>query len=359
MCIGVYSNEIIIINLKIFYMKLKTALIILILLGIFNACSDKPSLIKVAESDYQWTGIAVSEEGRIFVNYPTWKVPSPFKVAEVIDGKEVAYPSMEANELFVCVQSVVIDKLNRLWILDPANPQFKGVVDGGPKLYQIDLRTNEIVRTFSFSDSAYTATSYLNDVRVDTKDDIAYMTDSKDGAIVVLDLKSGNSWRALDNNCPAVMANLDGINFKSTGKSNGITNSDGIELSEDGKMLYFAALTGDILYQIPTSVLRDTTLVCEDRCKEVSILNEKNVPTDGMILYNGKLYMADLPNESVWSFDLATKQGQNLDFGQTIRWADSFAIDADGYVYFTTSQINYPEQERVKYEIYKFRPLVP
>lgn len=338
-------------------MKYRILFIILILSGLgFSACSDKTSLIEVAKSDYQWTGIAVSKEGRIFVNYPTWKIPSPFKVSEIVDGKEVAYPSAEANNLFVCVQSVVVDKLNRLWVLDPANPQFKGVVEGGPKLYQINLETNDVVKTYSFSADVYTPTCYFNDVRVDTKAEMAYITDSTDGGLIVLDLKTGNSWRALNNSCPAVLANLDGINFKSTGKSKGITNSDGIELSGDGKTLYFAALTGDILYQIPTSVLSDTTLTSETRCREVSILNNKNVPTDGMILHNNKLYMADLPDESIWSFDLVSHKGQNLDFGSVIRWADSFAVGADGYIYFTTSQINYPETERIKYEIYKFKP---
>jgi len=337
-------------------MKYRILLIAFLLVVTLNACSDKDSLITVAESDYQWTGIAVSKDGRIFVNYPTWQVPSPFKVAELIDGKETVYPSEEANRLFVCVQSVVIDKLNRMWILDPANPQFNGVVEGGPKLYQINLETNEIANTYQFPDTVYTKTSYLNDVRIDTKDEIAYMTDSEDGGIIVLDLKTGNSWRALDSNCSAVMANLDGVNFKSTGKSKGITNSDGIELSEDNKVLYFSALTGDILYQVPTSILQDTTLTSEDRCKEVTALNDKNVPTDGMILYDDRLYMADLPNESVWTFDLKTKEGKNLDFGTTIRWADSFAVGADGYIYFTTSQINYPKEDRVKYGIYKFKP---
>lgn len=336
--------------------QITSSIFLTLIMILFSACSDKSSLIKVAESNYQWTGIAVSDEGRIFVNYPTWKVSSPFKVAEIVNGKEVAYPSEEANKQFVCVQSVVIDNMNQLWVLDPANPQFKGVVEGGPKLFQIDMQTNEIIRTYTFSDSIYSSTSYLNDVRIDTNDQIAYMTDSEDGGIVVLDLTTGNSWRALNNTCPAVLANLDGIDFKSTGKSKGITNSDGIELSKDNKTLYFAALTGDILYQVPTSVLRDTTLTTEDRCKEVIALNTKNVPTDGMILHNNKLYMANLPNESLWSFDLDTKEGRNIDLGSVIRWADSFAIGADGYIYFTTSQINYPEQERVKYGIYKFKP---
>lgn len=322
----------------------------------FGACSDKSSFIKVAESQYQWTGIAVSKEGRIFVNYPTWKIPSPFKVAELIDGKEIAYPSDEINKLFVCVQSVVIDKLDRLWVLDPASPQFGGVVDGGPKLYQIDLKTNDIVKTYDFPESVYTVTSYLNDVRIDTKDEVAYITDSQDGGIVVLDLKTGSSWRALDNACSAVMANLDGINFKSTGKFHGITNSDGIELSEDRETLYFSALTGDILYQVPTSVLKDTMLTPEMRCPKVSVLNDKNVPTDGMILYKDKLYMADLPDESLWLFDIETRGGRNLNPGFDVRWADSFAMGADGYIYFTTSQINYQEAERISYEIYKFKP---
>lgn len=338
-------------------MKQKISLVALtFIVVLLSACSAKDSFEKVAESDYQWTGIAVSREGRIFVNYPTWQVTSPFKVAEIVNGKEIAYPSEEINNLFVCVQSVVIDKLNRLWVLDPANPQFKGVVEGGPKLYQIDIQTNDIVKIYNFPETVYTSTSYLNDVRIDTKDEIAYMTDSEDGGIIVLDLKSGSSWRALNSGCPAVLANLDGIDFKSTGRSTGITHSDGIELSEDNQTLYFSALTADILYQIPTSVLRDTMLVPEERCKEVSVLNNKNVPTDGMVLYNNSLYMADLPNESLWAFDLKTKEGRSFDFGTIIRWADSFAVGADGYIYFTTSQINYPEEERVQYGIYKFKP---
>jgi len=36
-----------------------------------------------------------------------------------------------------------------------------------------------------------------------------------------------------------------------------------------------------------------------------------------------------------------------------IRWADSFAMDQEGALYFTTSQIHLPEKERVKYEVLK------
>ncbi|MDR2963620.1 MAG: hypothetical protein LBU90_08350 [Bacteroidales bacterium] len=320
-----------------------------------SACTDKKDLILVAESNYQWTGVAVSQEERIFVNYPAWDVPSPFQVAELIDGKEVAYPSQEAQKLFSCVQSVVIDAKNRLWVLDPANPQFGGVVPEGPKLFRINLQTNEIEKTYSFTEGSYSRTSYLNDVRVDTNREIAYITDSEDGGLVVLDLTSGKSWLALDSTCPAVRANLDAVDFKSTGRWEVLVHSDGLELSKDNSVLYFTSLTADILYEIPTAVLRDTTLTSPERCGQVVVLNAKNVPTDGLVLHNNILYMADLPAEGVWAFDLATKQGKTLNFGKTIRWADSFARGGDDYIYFTTSQINYPIEKRVKYEVFKFK----
>lgn len=322
------------------------------------SCKDKSpvyQLEKVAESSYQWTGIAISKDNRMFVNYPTWSIPAPFKVAEIVDGKEIAYPNDSVNGLFTCVQSVVVDDMNRLWILDPANPQFKGVVDSGAKLFMVDLLTNTITKTYNFPSDVAPKNSYLNDVRIDTKKEFAYITDSELGGIVVLDLNSGKSWRALDESCSAVKANLDGIDFVSTGKWTNIVNSDGIELSKDGNKLYFTALSGNVLYQISTSVLVDTTLMSNDRCSKVSILNKSNVPTDGMWLKNSTLYMADLPNEGLFEVDVKTGVGKQMFIGQKVRWADSFAEDNQGNLYFTTSQINYPKEQQVKFEIYKVK----
>ncbi|MGL4994390.1 MAG: lactoylglutathione lyase family protein [Bacteroidales bacterium] len=307
----------------------------------------------VAESNYQWTGIAISESNRIFVNYPTWDIKSPFKVAEIIDGKEMAYPSAKDNNRFVAVQSVVIDDLDRLWILDPANPQFSGVVNSGAKLFQVDLKSNKIVREYKFPKEVAPSKSYLNDLRVDTKRDIAYITDSELGGIIVIDIKSGKSYRALDNSSSKLLANLESIEFTSTGKWNNRVNSDGIEISKDGERLYFTSLTGDILFRIQTSILRNKDLSPQQRAESVEIENKENVPTDGMLLHENKLYMANLPTEGIWEYDLNSGRGININLKEPIRWADSFAKDSDGNIYFTTSQINYPIQKREKYKIFK------
>src|SRR5678816_3755495 len=72
------------------------------------------------------TGVTVSQTGRVFVNYPRWGDPVTFTVAELKDGKPVAYPDAtfsvydkeRPKETLVSVQSVVVDPADRLWILD-------------------------------------------------------------------------------------------------------------------------------------------------------------------------------------------------------------------------------------------------
>jgi hypothetical protein len=44
------------------------------------------------------TGVTVSQKGRIFVNFPRWGDEVPFTVAEVREGKAIAYPDEAMNQ---------------------------------------------------------------------------------------------------------------------------------------------------------------------------------------------------------------------------------------------------------------------
>ena len=44
------------------------------------------------------TGVSVSQHGRIFVNFPKWGDDVQFTVAEMKDGKAVAYPDESLNQ---------------------------------------------------------------------------------------------------------------------------------------------------------------------------------------------------------------------------------------------------------------------
>jgi len=166
-------------------------------------------LSEVAVNSRQWTGLAVSGSGRIFVNFPRWSADVPVSVGELTgNGGIDPFPNSVLNvwktgddprEAFVCVQSVYVDREDHLWILDPANPLFGGVVEGGAKLMRVDLKKNEIEAVFGFDAEIAPPASYLNDVRIDTQTETAYITDSGLGAIVVLDIKTGIARRLLDN----------------------------------------------------------------------------------------------------------------------------------------------------------------
>ena len=98
----------------------------------------------------QGTGVTVSPEGRVFVNFPFWSDDHTLSVAESIDGQPKPFPDEAWNAKSgppenrrICVQSVVVDDQGALWILDPASPKTEGVVKGGPKLVKVDLSTNK------------------------------------------------------------------------------------------------------------------------------------------------------------------------------------------------------------------------
>ncbi|HEY3348055.1 MAG TPA: L-dopachrome tautomerase-related protein, partial [Nitrospirota bacterium] len=231
-------------------------------------------LVLVAESPRQWTGVAVSKGNRLFVNFPRWSDEVPVSVAEIgADGKTVPFPDAEWNSWtegkdaathFVCVQSVYFDGDGFLWVLDPANPKFGGVVANGPKLVKFDIAARKPVQTIAFNERVALPNSYLNDVRIDTKRGFAYITDSGVGAIVVVNLKTGKSKRVLEDHFSTASQDIRVIISGKEWLRNGVrlqVQADGIALDPAGQKLYFKALTGRSLYRIDTNWLRDDKLV--------------------------------------------------------------------------------------------------
>src|SRR2546421_7343392 len=135
------------------------------------------------------TGVTVSHKGRVFVNFPRWGDKVDFTVAELKDGKTVAYPDESFNRLdrdrpkdcLVSVQSVVVSPDDRLWMLDTGSVEFGPTLPGGPKLVGVDLKTDKVFKTIAFPDDVALKTTYLNDIRFDLtrgRAGVAYITDS-------------------------------------------------------------------------------------------------------------------------------------------------------------------------------------
>jgi sugar lactone lactonase YvrE len=157
------------------------------------------------------------------------------------------------------VQDVYVDPNDDLWIIDPAAPKMQEVVKGRPKLVKVDLKTNQVAQNIPFDDDVAPKKSYLNDVRVDPKASVAFITDSGLGAIVVVNLRSGKARRRLADHKstkaePGVKLIIDRRELLDQKKSSPQINSDGIALDSKNDYLYYHALTGHTLYRVKNGV---------------------------------------------------------------------------------------------------------
>lgn len=327
------------------------------------------ALIEVAASERQWTGVAVSKEGRIFVSYPRWSDNVPFSVAELKpDGQAIPFPdrewntwnaSLPAKEHFVCVQNVYVDGGDFLWILDAANPQMTGVVPDGPKLMKVDLKTNQVVQTIYFNEAMSPRDSYLNDVRVDAKKGYAYLTDSGAPALVVVNLSNGEIRRLLSENFSMSSEKIIlVINGKQWRRPDGRilqVHVEGIALDRTGQYLYYHALSGRTLYRIDTKWLYDKELPEDKLPRKVEMLGLTG-PVEGMeIGPDGNLYLTSIEDNSIKRFARDRKL-ETVIRDSRLAWPHSIAFGPDGFLYVTTSQRHMWSNPSEPYRIFKFKP---
>lgn len=317
------------------------------------------------------TGVTVSKTGRIFVNFPRWGDRVTAAVAEIKNGKEVPFPNATWNRLpdkglgrdrFMCVQSVVVDPKDRLWVVDAAAPMLQDTLPGAPKLVCIDLKTNRIAKIIRFPESVATGHSYLNDVRFDLtrgKAGYAFLTDSStrgNNGIVVVDLANGNSWRRL-NRHPSTLPDrsidlvVEGQRFVQRRPfGNPIkptVGSDGIAIAPRRDRLYYCPLVSRHLYSVPISALVDRSQTDDQVAATIRDEGVKGA-SDGLIASaDGTLFVTDYERNQV--------KRRNADGSYTpviqlasYEWPDTLAIGPGGWLYVTANQLQRQKTYRMK-----------
>jgi sugar lactone lactonase YvrE len=321
--------------------------------------SAKPGPFRLEEAAHfpsQATGVAVSADGRIFVNFPRWTEDSPVSVVEVgRDGTLKPYPDEEwnswrnaeattrtARDHFVCVQSVVADNRGNLWVLDPASPGNEKVIAGGPKLVRIELATNKVAQVIHFGEDVALQGSYLNDVRFHPDGSTAFITDSgARGAIVVVDLESGRAHARLDGHPSTqpekgVEVSVGGQKLQRPDGRGFVVAADGIALSVDGRTLYWQALTGRTLYRADTAALMSDNQ--DDAAKSAIKVGTTNV-ADGLLMSrDGWLYLTSPEDNSVklWTGE----RTETVISDPLLSWPDSLAEGPDGSIYVAASRLH-------------------
>ena len=312
---------------------------------------ESPRLMEVAQFDhYQPIGVTITKGGRIFVTFP-YRQPYEFGLAEIVDGQRRPYPdaewnrhdSMQAANHFINVQAVWADDNNKLWVLDPANPDDLEAKPEGVKLLRIDLATNKLEQIYRFEDLPRERTA-LNDVRIDTRRGLAYISEPKMAALIVLNLKTGKSRIVLKDDKsvkadPDFKLNLDGKEVVDDKGKPFSSNVNGIALTHDFRYFYYRAINQTKLYRMATEYLADESLTDAQLSTHVEVVGETGV-SHGMIAdAKGNVYTTDSPSKAL---RYVTPDGrfETLVRDKRLIWPDSYSVGTDGYLYLTCSQIN-------------------
>lgn len=238
-------------------------------MGAVASAGDAPVQISVAaRSPWLANQVALTRDGTMFLGLPRHAVsestPSLGRVNT--DGKVSSFPGNTWNkwkpgddgrEAFVYLNSVHIFADDTVWCLDQGSVGKDTPKPGAQKLVQLDAKDGRILNVIRFGDDILPPGAKLNDLRFHGS--TMYLSESGLGALIVHDMTTGETMRRLSER-PQLVANPKTVTLKFGPGDKETTfsppNADMLEISADGKWLYWAAPTGP-LYRIATQSLRD------------------------------------------------------------------------------------------------------
>lgn len=308
---------------------------------------------------------AVSADGRVFYTIHPESRPAGAKLLEWVDGAPKPFPSDEAQSLFETPLGVVVDRQNRLWVIDHGNH-----ATGVARLFAFDLTTGALVHDHVFDSSVAQLGSVLQDLQVDSTGKHVFIADlsfwRKNPGLVVYDVEASKARRVLDSD-PSVSAQdwlirnptKNMVFFGVVAFKPGV---DGIAIDRNDEWVYYGAMTHDTMYRIKVADLLDDSLSQGALAARVEAVGPKPL-NDGLSTDNaGNLLITDVEHNAVIRMkpdgELTTLIRDNR-----IRWADALSYGPDGWLYVADSAI--PDQmlqtkahieANAPYHIFRFKP---
>lgn len=277
------------------------------------------------------TGVAVDLDNRIFLNFPR----SASNVAVTVGlatsfNESIAYPNasiqtcatgQDVATCFINVQSVVIDSIQRLWILDTGIPPGqKTALKRGAKIMAFNLTTNEVVASYVLPQAITAGGTNINDVRFNlslSTAGVAFLTDEQ-GSLITIDLGKNIYKRRLFGTAivapdPKFVGSYDGTPFytwNGTTRNSLTIGSDGIALANGN--VYFAPLAARRVYQIPQSVLANSSATEKEVKNAVQFISQVGSYMEGFTADDqGRVYMGTAEQNSITYFNTSISDVQS------------------------------------------------
>ena len=314
--------------------------------------------------------MAVAADGRIFLTIHPESRPENIKLAELVNGTLVAFPGQsEQEELWVTPLGVVVDRQNRLWVIDHG---LHGMA--GARLVSIDLASNTVIDRFDFPDEVAGALSFLQDLQIDPEGRYVYIADvtvfGNRPALVVYDSETRTARRLLEDDASVrpqdyVIRNpikdmvfFGGLFVLKPGV-------DSIGIDRQGEWLYYAAMTHEDMFRVRTADLNNEQLSAAELSERVETVGQKPLSDGISVDSEQNVYITDVEHNAIVRLS-PDRRLQTVIRDERMRWPDSLCYGPDDYLYVADSAI--PDlmlrskdhiRQSAPYHVYRFRPGTP
>jgi len=328
------------------------------------------SLEVVVSSPEPIGNVAVSSTGDVYYTvHPEARPPGAKLWHSTPHGSEPFPDAAEQTALFETPLGTVIDRQNRLWVIDPGRHGF-----GSPRLLAFSLLDGRKVFDLRFPPEVAPRGSFLQDLQVTGDGATVIAADAsfwrRSPALVIVDVASRRSRRVLENDASVrpqpwlirtperPMTFIGGLISLQVGV-------DGLALSRDGRWLYYGAMNHTTLYRVPVAALTDAAMTPSALRASVEAVGRKPL-NDGLSTdLDGNVLITDVEHGAILRMR-PSGELETLVRTPRIRWADALSYGPDGWLYVADSAIpdlmlrsRHHIAEAAPYFIYRFRPGVP
>ncbi|MEM7489168.1 MAG: L-dopachrome tautomerase-related protein, partial [Pseudomonadota bacterium] len=294
----------------------------------------------VAELDQGPGNVTITPDGRTILSLHQFYEPD-LRVVELLpDGRLVPFPTRDwagprnGDIGLTAVLGLRAGQDGVVWLLD----------NGGgdatlARLVGWDTADDALHGVIEVPAEASIDGSFHNDLALDGSRPLAYLADIA-GGIGVVNLETGEGWRALDDHPSSAAEDID---FVVRGEV--LTDPEGaavrtalnpITISPDDQWVYYGAMNGTSLYRVPTAALADPEA---DAAAQVERYGPKP-PSDGITIdAGGNVYVTDGGGNAI---GVTRPDGdyEALVVDSRIEWPDGLSAGPDGWIYATVNRLN-------------------